>query len=78
MYKRQLGTLWIEAGSNEKTKKDFFNCVGVPIVVGSNQTTTYIIDKFAIPTLHCVLGPCNRLYHILEDNCPSVEQFSKS
>ena len=32
---------------------------------------------FGIPTLHCILGPCNRLYHYLEENCEAVNQFSK-
>ena len=57
--------------------KNYFNCIGVPIVWVGSGHKTYVIDKFAIPTLHCILGPCNKLYHTLEENCPAVERLSK-
>ena len=60
-----------------KSQLDYFNCIGVPIVWTSSETETYVTDKFAIPTLHCILGICNRVYNFLEENCPYVESFSK-
>ena len=65
------------SGAENSTRKDYFNCVGVPIVCNSFGQETFVIDKFAIPTLHCILGPCNRLYHYLEENCPGFEMVSK-
>ena len=49
----------------------------MPIVHETSDCETYVIDKFAIPTLHCILGTVNRVYHYLEDNCPEVENFSR-
>ena len=72
-----LGEQWKNAGAKKANMNQFYNCIGVPIVSSSSDTKTYVIDKFGIPTLHCILGTCNRLYHYLEDNCPDVEKFSK-
>jgi len=58
----KLGEKWKESGANLSKRKEFFNCIGTPIVWEDNGETTYVIDKFAIPTLHCTLGTCNRVY----------------
>ena len=75
--KARLANLWIESGGKLDTRKDFFNCIGVPIVTESAEGETYVIDKFAIPTLHCILGTVNKVYHYFEENYPGVDSVSK-
>ena len=43
----------------------------------NGTSETYVIDKFAIPTLHCILGPCNRLVDLLESHFPEFSTFTK-
>ena len=36
-----------------------------------------IMDRFAIPTLHCILGPCNKICDVLEEKWPGFLDWCK-
>ena len=55
------------------------NCQGEPIIFPKEaETETFIIDRFAIPTLHCILGPVKKICHVLEEKWPEFVAWCKS
>ena len=42
------------------------------------DSETAIMDRFAIPTLHCILGPCNKICDVLEEKWPGFLDWCKA